>query len=71
MYYWFVKGADGQWRKPTNWREMDDRSGGGKLLKKCNTLFSEPYDQSYAHETVKKLRQESKKVIDEELQGDA
>ena len=80
MYYWLVRDGvrvtkDGRifphWRKPKTWKELDEKGGHSKLLKKTGSI--EPnlkWEKADKKNKIKKLRAKSKDIIDEELNNE-
>ena len=77
MYYWLVvdsehRRKDGKlikhWRRPKNWKELDQKNSHSKLLKKTTCIYKKhKWEKVYDHNRIKDLRDESRKIIDEEL----
>ena len=56
------------WRKPESWKEADsENSAGSKLLKETPTPYKEPWKKVDDTRHIKDIREESRKIIDEEL----
>lgn len=56
------------WRKPESWKEVEEKSSGGtKYLKKTPVMFKEPWKPVYDRQAIKEIREESKRIIDDEL----
>lgn len=55
-------------RHPKNWQEMDrDDFHEAKMLKKTSTRWSSKWEDAEDHTRIKKIRQDEKNAIDEEL----
>jgi hypothetical protein len=55
-------------RHPKSWKELDtDDSHEVKMLKKTCTRWSSKWEDVEDHTRIKKIRQENKDIIDEEL----
>ena len=60
-----------RWKKPATWRELDEKGGHSKLLKKTSVIYKKhKWEKEYDHQRIKDLRDESKKIIDDELNDD-
>ena len=56
------------WRRPESWKEADGvDSTGAKSLKDTPTPYSEPWKKRESHRRIKEIREESKRIIDNEL----
>ena len=67
---WFVddQNAPRGHRHPNNWRELDtDEAHDVKMLKKTSTRWSSKWEDYDDKIRIKKIRQDSKNIIDEEL----
>jgi hypothetical protein len=59
------------WRKPESWKEVDENNtGGAKMLKNTPVPYKEPWKEVQDHKTIKDMREESRRIIDEELNND-
>ena len=59
------------WRKPESWKEADENKiGGVKMLKDTPVPYKEPWKEVQDHKTIKDMREESRRIIDEELNND-
>jgi len=55
-------------RHPKNWKEMDtDDAHEVKMLKKTSTRWSSKWEDYDDHIRIKKIREESRKIIDNNL----
>lgn len=80
VYYWLVQDGvkvtkDGyiykNWRKPKSWKELDEKGGHSKLLKKTVCITPKlKWEKCDDKKRIKDIRQESKDIIDEELNND-
>ena len=52
------------WRSPKSWKEADKNS---KYLKDTPTPYKDPWKKYDDKKTIKSIREDSKKIIDEEL----
>ena len=80
MYFWIVK--DGKkrsyngtlidnYRKPNSWKELDEKGGHSKLLKKTPSMHKKSkWEKVYDRNYIKDLREESRKIIDEQLKDE-
>ena len=60
-----------QWRKPCSWRELDEKGGHSKLLRNTSVIWKKSkWEKVDDHARIKGLREESRKIIDEELNND-
>ncbi len=59
-------------RHPNNWKELDvdENNSYVKMLKKTSTKWSSKWEDVEHHTRIKKLRRESKDLIDDELKGE-
>jgi hypothetical protein len=67
---WYVEdqNAPKGHRHPNNWKEMDnDESHDVKMLKKTSTRWSSKWEDCDDHIRIKKIRQNNKNIIDDEL----
>ena len=56
------------WRSPESWKEVEEvGTAGSKLLKKTPTPYTEPWKKVYDKQNIKKIREDSKNIINEEL----
>ena len=56
------------WRSPESWKEADKTdSAGSKLLKKTPTPYKDPWKKTYDKKNIKELRENNRRIIDEEL----
>ena len=56
------------WRRPHTWKELDEKGGHSKLLKKTSVIWKKSkWEKVDDHNRIKDLREESRKIIDEEL----
>ena len=56
------------WRRPRTWKELDEKGGQSKLLKKTPVIYKKSkWEKVDDHARIKGLREESRKIIDEEL----
>lgn len=56
------------WRQPKDWKEADGvDSTGSKSLKDTPTPYKEPWKDVYDRQRIKDLRDESKRIIEDEL----
>lgn len=56
------------WRRPRTWKELDEKGGHSKLLKKTSVIWKKgKWEKADDHNRIKGLREESRKIIDEEL----
>ena len=56
------------WRRPRTWKELDEKGGHSKLLKKTPVIYKKSkWDKVDDRNRIKDLREESRKLIDEEL----
>lgn len=71
LYYWTVKDESPPkgWRNAKDWRELDTSDSVAKQYKKTPTKWSSVYDQMDAHMNVKRMRNDSKKIIDDYLKN--
>jgi hypothetical protein len=78
MYYWKVtddseptkKGYSymKKWRNPESWKELDEKGGHAKLLKKTASFVKKTkWEKIDDRNRIKDLREESKRIIDNEL----
>ena len=59
------------WRNPKNWEEADENNtASAKSLKDTPTPYSEYWEKYENHHNVKKMREESKRIIDNELNSE-
>ena len=59
------------WRTPESWKEVDENNAGGaKMLKDTPAKYKEPWKDVYDHKAIKDIREESRRIIDEELNND-
>ena len=76
MYYWLVK--DGEkvnrfgytitnWRKAKSWKELDEKGGNIKRLKKTVSQGKTTWEKVDMRKEIKKRRKDDKNSIDEEL----
>ena len=55
-------------RTPKSWKELDtDNSHEVKMLKKTSTRWSSKWEDCDDHKRIKEIRNENKKIIDNEL----
>lgn len=58
------------WRSPESWKEADEMgSAGSKSLKDTPTPYKDPWKKVDNKKRIKDMRDESKRIIDEELNG--
>ena len=56
------------WRSPKDWKEADaNKSTGAKTLKDTPTTDDWPWEDVEHRREIKKMRQESKEIIEEKL----
>jgi hypothetical protein len=78
MYYWKVtddseptkKGYSymKKWRNPESWKELDEKGGHAKLLKDTASFVKKTkWEKIDDRNRIKDLREESKRIIDNEL----
>ena len=53
------------WRSPESWKEAEEVCS--KQLKKTPTPYTEPWKKVYDRQNIKKIREDSKNIINEEL----
>ena len=59
------------WRQPKDWKEADGvDSTGSKSLKDTPTPYKEPWKDSYDHKRIKDIRNESKRIIDDQINNE-
>lgn len=68
-YYWIIKDSSAPkgYRKAKNWKEIDNDNSEAKLYKKTMVRLSSKWGKYEDHIRIKKLREESRKMIDDEL----
>ena len=55
-------------RNPKNWKELDNNNSRNvKMLKKTSTRWSSKWEDCDDHKRIKELREESRKIINKEL----
>jgi hypothetical protein len=77
MYYWLIRDEETngnvfrKWRKPKSWKELDEKGGHSKKLKKtpCMTKKTK-WEKIDDKNRIKELRTESKNIIKEELNNE-
>jgi hypothetical protein len=56
------------WRSPESWKEADEiDSAGSKLLKDTPTPYTDPWKKTQDKKSIKELREDNRRIIDEEL----
>ena len=56
------------WRTPESWKEADGKdSTGAKSLKDTPTPYKDPWKKSEDKKRIKEMREESRRIIDNEL----
>lgn len=78
MYYWKVTDDSEpakkgyfymkKWRSPQSWKELDEKGGHAKLLKNTVSFVKKTkWEKVDDRNRIKDLREESKRIIDNEL----
>ena len=78
MYYWKVTDdteptKNGyfyirKWRRPESWKELDEKGGNAKLLKNSASFTKKTkWEKIDDKNRIKEIRDESKRIIDDEL----
>jgi hypothetical protein len=80
MYYWKVQ--DGErvnkfgyvakvWKKPSSWKELDQKGSHVKLYKKtASPEKRSKWEEVDHHRYIKDMRDEGKRIIDEEMNNE-
>ena len=69
--WWYIEDPDAPrgMRHPKNWKELDkdENNAEVKMLRKTTTRWTSKWSRAEAHLRIKKLREDDRNVIDEEL----
>lgn len=59
------------WRNPESWKEADEKNiFSAKSLKDTPTPYTEPWKKENDKKTIKQIRQDSRRIIDDELNNE-